>query len=82
VPAEVDLVQVAVVGEHDDLGSGLPLRRRADHVVEAGEELGSLALPAVAEHRRREVEVHLVAGGHEVVDRGDPPRDLAGPDVE
>jgi hypothetical protein len=82
MPAEVDLVQVAVVGQHDDLGGELRLRRGSGSGVQLVEQFPPVVQPPVADHHRAEVHVHLVTGGDEVVDRGDPVGDRRGADVE
>jgi hypothetical protein len=76
VPPEVDVVEALVVGEEDDLRCELglgPVVRACRYLVE---QPRPVLQPVLVHDHRAEVEVHLVAGLHEVVDRGDPVGDL------
>ena len=71
MPAQVHLVQLLIVGEEDDLGAQLLLGLRREGIVDLLEQGLIVALPALVDDHGREVQVDLVSGLHEVVDRLD-----------
>ena len=72
VPARGSIsCRLVVVGEEDDLARELRLGGRADAVVELLEQRLPAAVQPSQTITGREVHVHLVAGGDEVVDGGD-----------
>ena len=54
--------------EEDDLGGELRLGGGVEGGVNLLEERGVIGFPSIVNDDRREVQVHLVTGGHEVVD--------------
>jgi hypothetical protein len=64
-------MELAVVGEQNDLAGQLLLGRDADRVVDLAQQTGPLLEPAFVNDDQAEVQVDLVAGLDEVVDGRD-----------
>src|SRR4029078_4593418 len=69
MPAQVYLVELVVVGQEDNFRGELLLDCRVQHVGKLGEHLPVLRKPVLIVDNGREVEMNLVTGVVEVIDR-------------